>query len=56
MVQANLFKPVEQKKEYIGILQKVEDHSIQLEIDGKEIELDRNNIALLKIYYEWDNS
>lgn len=56
MVQAHLFKPIEKKKEYIGILKEVHETNIQLEVEEKDIQLERNNIALLKLYYEWDNA
>lgn len=56
MVQASLFKAVEQKKEYIGKLIEVQETTITLEIEEQKIVLERTNIALLKIYYEWDNS
>jgi len=55
-VQANLFRAIEKKKEYIGKLLDVQESTITLEVDGKEMLLERTNIALLKIYYDWDNS
>ena len=54
-ITVNLFKPVNNSKEFIGKLKKFDDQTIYIEIDSEVIELERKNISLIKKYYDWDN-
>lgn len=54
-ITVNLFKPVNNSKEFIGILKKFDDENIYIEVNGEVIELERKNISLIKKYYDWDN-
>lgn len=57
MVDIHLFQPIEKKKEYIGILQDVQETTIQIQTQEEEtISIERTNIALMKIYYAWDEA
>lgn len=54
-ITVNLFKPVNNSKEFIGKLKKFDDQTIYIEIDSEVIELERKNISLIKKYYDWDS-
>lgn len=57
-IVCNLFKPVEKRKQIEGILQKFNKDSLILKVhlEDKEeiIEIDRKNIAKMKLKYQWD--
>ena len=54
-ITVNLFKPINNSKEFIGMLKKFDDETIYIEVNGEVIELERKNISLIKKYYDWDN-
>ena len=54
-ITVNLFKPVNNTKEFVGLLKKFDDEAIYIDIDGEVIELERKNISLIKKYFDWDN-
>lgn len=54
-VTVNLFKPVNESKEFIGELKKFDDEAIYVEVNGEVVELERKNICLIKKYYDWEN-
>ena len=54
-ITVKLFKPVNNNKEFIGVLKKFDNDAIYLDIEGKIVELERKNISLIKKYYDWDN-
>ena len=54
-ISVKLFKPVNNSKEFVGILKKFDDGTIYIEVNGEIIELERKNISLIKKYYDWDN-
>ncbi|MDO5557873.1 MAG: ribosome maturation factor RimP [Clostridia bacterium] len=51
-VEIKLFKPVEGKKEYVGILKNFDEDIITI-LGENEINLDKKNVAQIKIKYEW---
>ena len=53
-IDIKLFKPIEGKKEYQGILRKYKEDKLEVEEEGKIIELDKKNISLVKLHYDWD--
>ena len=53
-IEVKLFKPIEKQKEFIGILDKYDDNSIYIQKDNKQIQIDRKNITLIKLKYNWD--
>ena len=54
-ISVKLFKPVNNSKEFVGILKKFDDETIYIEVNGEIVELERKNISLIKKYYDWDN-
>ena len=67
-VQVNLFRPIEmsvkeknkekviKSKEIIGILNDFNQSSITLKLENEEIiNIDRNNISLIKTVFDWDS-
>ena len=52
-ITVNLFKPVNNSKEFVGILKKFDDETIYIDINGEIVELERKNIALIKKYYDF---
>ena len=49
----NMFKSIDNEKQIVGILRKFDEAKIYIEKEDKIIELDRSNIALIKLKYEW---
>lgn len=54
LITVNLFKPVNNSKEFVGIFKKFDDETIYIQINEQIIELERKNISLVKKYYNWD--
>ena len=54
-ITINLFKPVNNSKEFIGILKKYDNDNIYIDVNDEIIELERKNISLIKKFYDWDN-
>lgn len=48
-----LFKPLNGEKEYIGKLLSFNENEIKIEVENKEIVINRKDISLMKKYYEW---
>ncbi|MBO5349373.1 MAG: ribosome maturation factor RimP [Clostridia bacterium] len=55
LITIKLFKPVENSKEYIGKLIKYNEETLTIELENKEIEIERKNISLIKKFYNWGN-
>lgn len=53
-INIKLFKPVNNSKEFIGILKKFDNETIYIEMNDEIIELERKNISLIKKYYDWN--
>ena len=53
-VEIKLFKPIEKQKEFVGILQKWDENMVYLQIEEKKIEIERKNISLMKLKYNWN--
>ena len=51
-VQIKLFKPIEGKKQYKGILKEFDNDYLTLLVD-QEVKLDRKNISQIKTVYNW---
>ena len=54
-ITVNLFKPVNNSKEFIGMLKKFDDETIYIDVNSEVIELERKNISLIKKYFDWEN-
>ncbi len=54
-IEVKLFKPLENEKQFIGILKSVNDESISIELEDKrEIEIYLEEIATAKILFNWE--
>jgi len=54
-ISVNVFKPIDGRKEFVGVLQKFDDEAIYLEVNGEIVELERKNISLIKKYFDWNS-
>ena len=54
-VEVNLFKPINGKKQFIGILKQFDDEKLVIfeTENDEEIEIERKNIALVKEKFNW---
>ena len=54
-IETNLFKPVNGKKQFVGILKQFDDENIVIfeTESNEEIELERKNISLVKEKFNW---
>lgn len=52
-ITIKLFKPLNGEKEYIGKLLSFDENEIKIEVENKEIVINRKDISLMKKYYEW---
>ncbi len=54
-VEIKLFKPIDKQKEFIGILKQFNEETLKIEVqDGKDMSLERKNISLIKLKYNWE--
>ena len=51
--EIKLFKPINKKKEIIGILEQINEKAIIVISDNEEQEILRQDIAQIKKVYEW---
>lgn len=51
-IQIKLFKPLDGKKQFKGILKEFDNNNITI-LDDKEISIDRKNISQIKTVYNW---
>ena len=54
-IDIKLFKPINNSKEFVGILKNFDDETIYVDVDGNVVEFERKNISLVKKYYNWDD-
>ena len=54
-IDIKLFKPINNSKEFVGILKNFDDETIYVDVDGDVVEFERKNISLVKKYYNWDD-
>ena len=53
-VQIKLFKPVNGKKQYEGILKNFNKSNIEIETASATLEIERQNIGQIKTIFEWE--
>lgn len=53
-VSVKLFKPLENQKQFIGILKEFDDKNVNIEVEGNLIKIERTNIAQIKTVFEWN--
>lgn len=54
-IEVKLFKPIEKQKEFVGILEDYNEEKIILVLEENEekIEIERKNISLMKLKFNW---
>ena len=52
-IEVKLFAPIDDKKEFVGLLTEVDEEKIILTIDEQRVELARKNIASAKLYLDF---
>lgn len=52
-VEIKLFKPINNKKEYLGILESFNSETIDIK-EENTISIERTNIAQIKLHYNWN--
>jgi len=54
-IEVKLFKPIKNQKEYVGMLKDFNSENIKIQLtDNDEIDLERKNISLIKVKYNWE--
>ena len=53
-VQVKLFKPLDGKKQYEGILKDFDSDNIKIETSSQILEIDRQNIGQIKTIFDWN--
>ena len=54
-IDVKLFKPVNNSKEFVGVLKKFDNETIYIDVNGEIVELERKNISLIKKFYDWNS-
>lgn len=54
-IEINLYTKFENKKQYVGTLERYNDNEIVILTDDEEISFDKKNIANIKLIYDWNN-
>lgn len=52
-IEVNLFKPLNSKKQILGILKQFNKEEIIVLINNEEVRIERKNISLMKEKYNW---
>ncbi len=52
-VEVHLYKAIEKEKVFVGTLVKYDDSVITLNIDDKQLEIEKKNISQIKEYFEF---
>ena len=53
LVEAKLFRPIQNEKRIQGILKDFSDDYVLIEVEKSDIKIDRKNISIIKTIYEW---
>lgn len=53
-IEVKLFKQIDNLKEFLGILKDFNNENIVMISDEKEITIERKNISLIKIHFNWN--
>ena len=53
LVEVKLFKPIEKQKVIQGILKDFNKEALIIEVNDKNIEIERKNISVIKTVYNW---
>lgn len=52
-IEVKLYQKIENKKDYVGILKNYKDDFLVLDVDGKDIKIELNQISTAKTIFEW---
>ena len=52
-IEIKLFKPINKKKEIIGVLKQFDENTIVVLTNDEQIEISRRDISQIKKVYEW---
>ena len=53
-VEVSLFKPINKQKSIVGVLKDFDADTIEIEVENNILKIDRKNISLIKIKYNWE--
>lgn len=53
-IEINLYTKFENKKQYVGTLERYNDNEIFILTDDEEISFDKKNISNIKLIYDWN--
>ena len=54
LAELKLFKPFDGLKEFTAEIKSFDKTTITLDVEGKELVIERKNIALMKEYFDWN--
>lgn len=54
-IYVKLFKAIDKKKEFTGVLNRYNKEEIILSVENKELTIPRDNISLARISFNWNN-
>lgn len=52
-IEINLYSKFENKKQYVGVLERYNENEIVILTDDEEISFDKKNVASVKLVYDW---
>ena len=55
-IEVHLFKALEKQKIITGILKSYDKEKIVMQVDDKEISIDKTNISKMKNVYNWEEN
>ncbi len=55
-IEIHLFKAIDRQKIIIGILKNFDEDKIYVELEGKEISIEKSNISKMKNIYNWEEN
>ena len=53
-IEINLYTKFENKKQYVGTLERYNENEIVILTDDEEISFDKKNVANVKLVYDWN--
>lgn len=53
-IRVNIFRVIEYKKEFIGVLKKFNNENIEIEVENKILNIERKNISQIRAVYDWE--
>ncbi len=55
-IEIHLYKAIDNQKIIIGILKNFDEDKIYVELEGKEISIEKSNISKMKNIYNWEEN